>query len=274
MGPDPGPDPGVESASPLPRALLMRVEDAGINASAPTRQLWLDGWIVRLSAGKARRARCINAVACGERPVADKLAECEALYRQAGLPVFVRVTPFTQPATLDDELAARGWGRLDDTRVMVRTSLQALPQPAVPPGVVEEEVDGATYAAVVGALRGTPPPDVHAHAQRLASSPVPYRGFVWRRLDAPAGEVVACGQVAREGALAGLYDVFTAPAQRGRGFAQALCARLLERAREDGASVGYLQVDAANAPALSAYRRLGFQDAYGYHYRSPEAGAH
>ena len=31
-----------------------------------------------------------------------------------------------------------------------------------------------------------------------------------------------------------------------------------------------LQVDAANVPARAVYRRLGFVDAYNYHYRSPE----
>lgn len=272
MRPEPGPA--------LPRALLARVEDAGLNASAPTRQLWMDGWLVRLAAGKAKRARCINAVAAGARALPDKLAACQALYREAGLPVFVRVTPFTQPPTLDDELASRGWLRLDDSRVMVCPSLQPLAPPDVPAGVVEQEVDGATYAAVVGALRGSPEVDVRAHAQRLATSPVPYRGFVWRRgaaaaaLPAAADEVLACAQFAREGDLAGLYDVHTAEPARGRGYAQGLCARLLGRAREEGAAVGYLQVDAANAPALAAYRRLGFLDAYGYHYRSPEAGAH
>ena len=33
----------------LPAALLSRIEDAGLNASAPPQQRWLDGWIVRLT---------------------------------------------------------------------------------------------------------------------------------------------------------------------------------------------------------------------------------
>ena len=41
----------------LPEALLSRVEDAGINASAPPQQRWLDGWLLRFSPGKAKRAR-------------------------------------------------------------------------------------------------------------------------------------------------------------------------------------------------------------------------
>ncbi len=34
----------------------------------------------------------------------------------------------------------------------------------------------------------------------------------------------------------------------------------------------YLQVEASNAPARRVYERLGFADAYAYHYRSPPAG--
>ena len=54
-------------------ALLSRIEDAGLNASAPPQQLWLDGWLVRFSPGKAKRARCVNAVALGRLPVDERL---------------------------------------------------------------------------------------------------------------------------------------------------------------------------------------------------------
>lgn len=41
---------------------LSRIEDAGLNASAPPQQRWLDGWLLRYCPGKAKRARCINAL--------------------------------------------------------------------------------------------------------------------------------------------------------------------------------------------------------------------
>ena len=110
--------------------LAARVEDAGLNAAATPLQRWMDGWIVRLSPGKAKRARCINAVAPGRRPLDDKLAECDALYAAAGVPMFFRVTPFTAPATLDADLDARGFHRVDDTRVMVTSQLPASAEPA------------------------------------------------------------------------------------------------------------------------------------------------
>jgi ribosomal protein S18 acetylase RimI-like enzyme len=248
-------------------AFLSRIEDAGLNASAPPEQRWLDGWLLRLSPGKAKRARCINAVAEGRLPLAERMGLARAAYREAGLPLILRVTPFTRPAGLEDALAGQGWRRFDDTRVMVwrdfRVSAEPLPVEAVSP---------PEYAEIVGALRGSPTAQVAAHAHRLQASPVTYRGFVWR--DArQGGAVIACGQVAQEADLVGLYDVFTAPAARGQGRATALCRWLLAQAAASGARHAYLQVEGDNAPARAVYHRLGFADAYGYHYRTPEAGA-
>jgi GNAT superfamily N-acetyltransferase len=245
--------------------LLSQVEDAGLNASAPPQQLWLDGWLVRRSPGKAQRARCINAVAAGRRPLDAKLAQCQALFADAGLPLLLRITPFTQPATLDAELAARGWRLHDPTCVMLSPTLPTEPPPPLPAGLRWQALDADGVARVAGALRGSAPGERAAHAERLRRSPVPYRGFAL--VDAASGDALACGQIASEGPLVGLYDVVTAPAQRRRGLATLLCERMLSPELRDGAISAYLQVGAENEAARRIYRRIGFADAYGYHYR-------
>lgn len=249
----------------LPVTLLSRIEDAGLNASAPPQQRWLDGWLVRFSPGKAKRARCINTVATGLLPLTEKLALAQALYRAAGLRLLFRVTPFSQPAGLDDWLAQRGYQRFEDSRVMVCPALNGSAPPAWADGLHLQQVDSEAFAHIVGAFRNTPPEGRQAHAERLRHGPVPSTGCVLRDAD---GRALACGQFALEAELVGLYDVFTAPEVRGRGLARQLCAHLLAQAHAQGARVGYLQVDAGNAPARAAYRRLGFADAYGYHYRA------
>lgn len=251
-------------------AFLSRVEDAGLNASAPPQQRWLDGWLVRLNPGKAKRARCINAVAPGRRPLADKLAEARDAYQKAGLPLIVRITPFSCPSDLDGYLAAAGFRVLDDTRVMVRPApLSALACEELPRGWRLQPVEAGVFADLVGRLRGSPVSQREAHAERLRLSPVTYQGFALEH----GGETVACGQFAREGSLVGLYDVFTDPAHRGRGHASRLCTALLALAQKQGAESAYLQVEGDNAPARTVYHRLGFADAYAYHYRTddPEA---
>jgi ribosomal protein S18 acetylase RimI-like enzyme len=246
-------------------ALLSRIEDAGLNASAPPQQRWLDGWLVRFNPGKAQRARCINALAEGRRALPAKLEECAALYAATGLPMLVRVTPFSRPADLDVQLAGAGYAPHDETRVMVRIG----PPPRAP--ALEETLEWleglgpGDFAQVAGALRASPAAERAAHAERLRGSPVTYRGAVIR--ERTGGAPLACGQVAVEGPLVGLYDVVTAPSARRRGLANTLCRRLLAQALGAGAQAAYLQVGADNEAARRIYSRLGFVDAYGYHYR-------
>jgi GNAT superfamily N-acetyltransferase len=263
----------VNPADDLPVELLSRIEDAGLNASAAPQQRWLDGWILRFSPGKAQRARCINAVAEGVRPVADKLARCEMLYRAAGLPLLWRITPFTRPPDLDAMLAQRGMQRFDETWVMVCRQLPAV-SACDEAASIAAHLDAVTpeaYAHIVGEFRNTEPSGRAAHAERLRHSPVPYHALVLR--DAQ-GQVLAGGQFAIEGDLVGLYDVFTVPAMRGRGLSRSLCVAMLQQAHHLGARTAYLQVDAVNAAARKVYHRLGFVDAYRYHYRAlpPPAG--
>ena len=244
--------------------LLSRIEDAGLNASAPPQQRWLDGWIVRFSPGKAKRARCVNAVAAGRSSFGERLAACEQVFADAHLPLIVRVTPFSQPPDLDDHLAERGLRRFDDTQVMAAALAEAPAPAALPDGMRLNALALEPFTRRVGELRGSPLSQRQAHAERLLNSPVPFFAFELT-LD---GETVACGQIALENDLVGIYDVFTATASRGRGHATLLCRHLLWQARVRGARHAYLQVESDNLPARAVYARLGFADAYGYHYRT------
>ncbi len=252
----------------LTEAQLSRIEDVSLNASAPPQQRWLDGWMLRYCPGKAKRARSVQTLAGGRMALSDRLAAAAALMAEAGLPLLFRITPFSQPRGLDAWLAGQGFHRFDETRVMVLPTLADLPDAdaAIPQHLALRRLDHAEFAEQVGVLRGTPADQRQSHAQRLIHSPSPYQGWVLQQRD--GGLIVACGQTAAEAEFVGLYDVFTHPQHRGQGLSRRLCAALLVQAREQGARTAYLQVDAANAPARAVYRRLGFADAYSYHYRA------
>lgn len=241
-------------------ALALRAELAGLDASAPPQQADIDGWLIRLSPGKAKRSRCINALREGTLPLDDLLARCKQAYDGAGLPLAIRVTPWSQPADLDARLAAKGWGLFDAADVMVLGAL--VPEPAP---VTLQALDASAYAAAVGALRGSSATAIAAHAERIANAPVTYQGFA---LNGSDGALLACGQMVVDGDLVGLYDIASAVLRQGH--ADRLCRTLLTLAHAQGARQAYLQVGSDNAVAQRLYARMGFQFAYRYHYRSPE----
>ena len=238
-----------------------RIEEAGLNALQTQRQLFYDGWLLRVSPGKARRARSVNAHFGSTLPIADKIAYCERLYRARDLPMLFRITPFVQPASLAQELAARGYAAFDPTFVQVAPL-------AHPPGHREcDGVDMVTpgiddFADAVALLQESTREQRDAYNERMSNTPQPARYLMARH----EGRVVGVGTAMLEDGLAGIFSMATAPDMRKRGVASALLARLLAWSWEHGASHAYLQVESTNAPAIAVYRKFGFATAYAYHY--------
>ena len=232
-----------------------RIEEAGLNALQTQRQLFYDGWLLRISPGSAKRARSVNAHFGSTLPLDEKIDHCERVYGERALPVLFRITPFDHPGDLERGLARRGYRPFDASLVLavelVGSALMAHDQAGVM--LVEPSIDA--FVDAVAALRGSPPEQRDAHRERLRQSALDGR-HVLALVD---GEPVAAGKTAREGDVVGVFDVVTAPHARGRGIATALVARLLARAWDRGARVAYLQVVAGNAPALAVYRRFGFE---------------
>ncbi|HVE50611.1 MAG TPA: hypothetical protein VNG69_13470, partial [Casimicrobiaceae bacterium] len=70
-----------------------RIEEAGLNNIHTRRQLVYDGWLLFLSPGSAKRARSVNAFFGSTLAVDEKIAHCERIYTERGLPLLFRITP-------------------------------------------------------------------------------------------------------------------------------------------------------------------------------------
>jgi len=240
---------------------LARVEEAALNALQTRRQLFYDGWLLRLSPGAAKRARSVNAHFGSTRPVGQKIAYCERLYAARDLPVLFRMTPFCQPADLDRELAARGYVTFDST--LVQTAPLERPPEIDAADVQLSSPPVRDFVEAVGALRGSTRTQRDAHLERLLHTPLTTHA-VLASID---GKPVAAGQVALDEHLAGLYDIVTDERARNKAVGTRVVARLLTWAWEHGAAYAYLRVTGDNAAALAVYRKFGFSTAYEYHYR-------
>jgi GNAT superfamily N-acetyltransferase len=240
-----------------------RIEEVGLNALQTQRQLFYDGWLLRLSAGKAKRARSVNAHFGSTLPLARKIGYCEEVYAQHGLAPLFRMTPFICPADLENALDARGYLAFDETLVQA-AALDCAPDiPEVADDVEIAALGVDAFVEAAGDLRGSPAGQREGHRERLANSPLDKRCVAIRA----GGRVVCTAQVAIEDGFVGIYDVVTADDSRGKGYATLACASLLSWAWQHGANTAYLQVNEDNVPALAIYRKFGFATVYTYHYR-------
>lgn len=240
---------------------LRRVEEVSLNALQTQRQLFYDGWLLRVSPGKARRARSVTAHFGSTLPLVRKIRYCERVYAERGLPVLFRITPFVQPPELPEVLAAEGYGAFDTTLVQVAP----LARPPDVPGRDDVDIvapDLATFADAVAVLQGATPEQREAYHERMLATPQAFRALLAR----DGATIAGVGTVMLEDGFAGIFSMATAPGRRERGIATALVARLLAWAWDHGARHAYLQVEADNAPAIAVYRKFGFATGYTYHY--------
>lgn len=110
--------------------------------------------------------------------------------------------------------------------------------------------------------------DLAACAALAAADPEPWsEGQLAEELKSPAARLfVAEGATGALGFAvfqlaageASLYALNVAPAARRGGVGTALLAGALDALKAEGAAQCFLEVRAANAPALALYRRLGF----------------
>ena len=245
-----------------------RIEVASLGAWPALTESDFDGWRLRFANGYTRRSNSITPLDPSRIEVAQKVAACERIYTERGLPTIFRLTSFAPPG-LDEFLAARGYapGEAVEVRAL-RLGGGATParRPARPPRAGEIRVEPVgldRWLEVFGTLSRSAGGNRLAHRQVLAAVPGTRRLL----LLVADGRPVSCGMSVLHGGLVGLFDLVTGTAHRGRGFGGELLQRALAWGRRAGAEEAYLQVVETNLGAIRLYERAGFETVYRYHYR-------
>jgi ribosomal protein S18 acetylase RimI-like enzyme len=249
-----------EPVAPPDLAHVRALEERAFNAWPALQTLVADGWLLRFADGYTKRANSLNAWQPTVR-VSAMIADATALYAAKGLPLVVRLSPLAA-AEDDAALAARGFVRADETLVM---TMQIGPE-ASTRGNADARIDDRPDAAWLdgfAAANGVAPERRRVHDRMLAAIALPAGFASVRREDAS----VAWGLAVAERGMLGLFDIVTLPSVRRSGLGRHLVQALLDWGAEQGLVTAYLQVVATNAPAIALYRRLGFREAYRYHYR-------
>jgi ribosomal protein S18 acetylase RimI-like enzyme len=236
-------------------------EELAANAWPSLQSIVYDGWILRFAKGYTKRANSVLPFYPSQRPLGEKIEQCERYYHRHGLPTIFKLTDMTEPAGLDAELERRDYALIDRVSVQGRT-LDSLPKPVhgeirLSPVLTDEWLDHF--------LNLNPGHREHRETivEMFGRHVLPCCFATLQQGD----RTVACGLAIMQDGKVGLYDIVTDVQLRGQGFAGSLILHLLHWAKAKGAEKAYLQVVVENAPALRLYEKLGFQELYQQWYR-------
>jgi len=236
------------------------LEDLSMTAWPAPRRIIHKGWALYFAGGHTGRANSANALVPLNAIDEATIEMVEAEYHRQGLPPQFRLTPLSPP-DLGSRLAGRGYHIASESRVFFRSLddiAVGVPDAAVR---VQDRLDQAWMQAY---RRMMPVPEAEMPALLSILNGIAARprfAVLWQD-----GEpVAACLSVLDRGWV-GFYKVACRPDRRGQGLSRRLMADMLARAAGEGAVGAYLQVGAANAPALALYARLGFRHLYDYAY--------
>lgn len=236
---------------------IRALEECGFNAWPARHTVFCSGWAFRLSGGYTKRANSANALAPAGA-FSDVQAAAEALYARHGLPAIFRLTPLA-PDETDGTLEAAGYRFVDPSIVMTAPLDDSGPVD----GVAISAVPTPEWCAGFAAASHVAPDVRDVHDGMLASIALPAAFATIAEDGAPLGYGIAV----TDRGMTGLFDIVVVDAARGRGLGRKLTTALLHWGRAQGAGSAYLQVQGDNTVARSLYERLGFTEAYRYHYR-------
>lgn len=244
--------------------MIAAFEELGLAAWPPRDRIDFDGWVMCESGGFTRRTNSVLPLAGGRLPLGDKLAHCEAFYAERGARTVFKLTRESEPPSLDDVLAVRGYRHSDPTSVQTVELgpgwFSADPSVRIRPAF---RLAWLRDCASIWGLGSNDTDGLRDILLRISAAPEPC-AFAW--IEEPESTLAVGLGVIRDQHLF-LGEIATRATARRRGVARRLVESLLEWGAASGATRAMLQVVCTNGPALALYRKLGFEEQYRYWYR-------
>ncbi len=97
--------------------LSASAEEACFNAWPALKEIFYDGWLIRLANGETRRTNSVNVIGRSAYALDEKIAHCQRIYSAHGQPTYFRIRSCDDPV-LEDALEAHGYRAEDDTRTL------------------------------------------------------------------------------------------------------------------------------------------------------------
>lgn len=244
--------------------LSASAEEACLNAWPALKEIFYDGWLIRLANGETRRTNSVNVIGSGTRALEEKIGHCERIYEAHGQPTYFRIRSNDDPL-LEDVLEARGFRAEDETRTLYMDFEVTPPETSPRTIEISEGRPSEEWLKAHERFCGRPPPKDDTRRRLLDLVALPIAFAATRDAN---GCILSVAYGAIHDRLVSLQWVATDPARRREGLSRATLSDLLMWAERRGAEGACLQVLAANRPAVKLYESMGFErELYRYHYR-------
>ena len=241
------------------------IEEITLNTWPAEQSVVMNGWILRTASGYTKRANSVNPLYGAEESYADTLERiklAELYYENAGLQPVFKITPFIQPANLDDILADRGYAIVQPSSVRL-LDLEQLTVPESGYSIQIQDKLSIEWLDAFTELDELSQEKRNTLTRMLSASHL-QQGYA---LLLEKGIPISCGFGVIQQGYIGIYDIVTAPLYRRQGKAKQLLLELLLWGRSQGASSSFLQVVQNNHGASALYDQLGYKEIYQYWYR-------
>lgn len=206
----------------------------------------------------APRFNHVSKVRVSMAAVDELIAQCRSFFRLKGMPgCCIMTTPATQPSDLAERLYRLGF-TTETVPVMIWDGRTL---PSAPREVLVEVVSTEQELLVYRLIRQVFFPDASEQAVHHVRRGVQISYEIGARnyVAYLGGQPVGVGTLFCRGPMAGIYNMGTLPAHRGRGVATAIMAACLQDARELACTHVGLTPTVAGRPL---YERLGFHEIY------------
>jgi len=234
------------------------IEYAGFRSWPAFEQSETDGLVFRFSHGYTKRANSVNVLSQKNGDYSAIVAQCENYFGSKQLPSVFRIPSFCDNQKFDQHLEDLDYKFLDHTLVLSRP-LEHSTFDSV--GIVVKSSDD--WMASFCRMNATNISDHQAHLEILKR----IKDDVLMAVLVEDEVEVACGLGVVSNGYFGLFDLVTEKTARNRGYGTKLINGMLSWAVANDATKAYLQVVADNQPAISLYKKLGYQPCYEYWYR-------
>lgn len=248
----------------------LQIEKNSMQAWPALKTVAYDGWQLRGANGLTKRSNSVYPLAKGHYDIEDKVAFCEAVYRDWQLPTVFKLynDNYSQRQSsqvylkkLDHYLRSRSYYKLDESIVMTcRLSDYAYQKHAVV--TLQDSFNDAWINGFISAAHVTSQLVINTYYQLFLS----IDGKVKCASVICDGQPIGFGYAHISGQYVGLFDIYIERSYRGQGYGRKLVESLLA-SENDISRTAYLQVVKENHRAIDLYESLGFKQLYSYWYR-------